>query len=634
MEKHVIIGTAGHVDHGKTTLIRALTGIDTDRLKEEKERGMTIDLGFASFTLPGGRRVGIVDVPGHERFLKNMLAGATGVDLVLLVVAADEGVMPQTREHLEILELLEAKKGVIALTKCDMVDDEWLEVVQDDIRQAFAGTFLEKAPIIAVSGTTGAGIGDLGKQLAAMVEEIEERSASGPFRLPVDRVFTLTGFGTVVTGTLVSGTIHVGDAVEVLPEGLQTRVRQLQVHGARQEQAVAGTRVAVNLVGVEVEDLQRGSVIAPPGYLRASQLIDTTIRLLPTASAPLRSRTRIRLHIGTTEALGRLKILDKEEIAPGEEGLAQFVAEQPLVSSRSDRFVIRSYSPMHTIGGGIVLDANAPRRKRYDQKSIDALKTRLQGVPADMVEDILLTTTSGVAVKNIAASTGLEQQLVTDVLTKLAAKGRARKLGTEKWIHETLYSQIIGRVENTLRTYHDTHPFKSGMPREDLRITAARTLDARTFAVILSALELNGQISCGENTVRLASHEVKLGESEQSIADKIESMYKSAGMNVPTQEEAISVCGNLAKEMFSLLVERGKLMKIDEGLYFHAELIAKAQSALEQHLKSNGKITVSEFRDLIGSSRKYVVPLLEYFDSKRITRRVGDARVLAKSSTQ
>lgn len=630
-EKNITIGTAGHVDHGKTTLIKALTGIDTDRLKEEKERGMTIDLGFASITLPGGRKAGIVDVPGHERFLKNMLAGATGVDVVLLVVAADEGVMPQTTEHLEILDLLETKEGIVALTKCDMVEEEWLEVVEEDIRESLRGSFLGNVPIVRVSGITGAGMEELKQALAVMVEEIQERSASGPFRLPVDRIFTLTGFGTVATGTLASGTIRVGDAVEVLPQGLQTRVRQMQVYGTKQEEAAAGTRIAVNLAGMEVGDLSRGSVVAPPGYLKPSSLLDVTLRLLPAVSGPLRSRARIRLHIGTAEILGRLKILDAEEISPGGEGLAQFVAEQPVVSARGDRFVIRSYSPMRTIGGGIVLDPNAPKRRRFDLKAIEAVARRRQGVPVDLVEDALLLAAGGTSQKEIVSSIGVSESVVIDALAELSEAKRARLIGKEKWFHESIYMQLFTKTLDTLQSYHTSNPLKSGMPREDLRVAAAKVVDVRTFSALIAVMESDGLVATGEGIVRLAAHEVKLNHEQQREADRMENMFSSAGMNVPSPEEACASGGLLAKDIFALLVERRRLLKVDEGIYFHVDAIEKAEAALIAFLRANQKITVSEFRDLVGSSRKFVLPLLQHFDAKRITRRVGEVRVPAKA---
>ncbi len=433
--KHLIIGTAGHVDHGKTSLIRALTGTDPDRLKEEKERGMTIDIGFASFRLPSGRQAGVVDVPGHERFLKNMLAGASGVDLLLLVVAADEGVMPQTVEHLDIMRLLEAQKGIIALTKSDMVEPDWLELVTEDIRAAVQGTFLADAPIIPVSSATGEGLKDLALTIDRMTEEVEQRDTSAPFRLPVDRVFTMPGFGTIVTGTLVAGTIRLESPAVVLPQGRETRIRQIQRHGKKEEQAEAGSRVAVNLAGVDLEEVARGDVVCQPGRYQATRILDARIVMLPNAPRPLQNRARIRFYLGTAEVLGRAVILDGETLQPGQEGLAQFRLETPVVAARKDRFVIRSYSPMNTLGGGIVLDANPERHRRQDERVLERLKTAEKGDPAELVEQALAAARlAPLTPEEIAGKTGLPQGEVSSLLESLAGEGRAFRMGT-RWLH-------------------------------------------------------------------------------------------------------------------------------------------------------------------------------------------------------
>jgi selenocysteine-specific elongation factor len=625
---HIIIGTAGHVDHGKTTLIRALTGIDTDRLKEEKERGMTIDLGFASFTLPGGRKVGIVDVPGHERFLKNMLAGATGVDVVLLVIAADEGVMPQTREHLEILELLEAGKGVVALTKSDMVEEDWLALVEDDVRAALKSTFLRNAPVVRVSGTTGAGVKELADVLAALVADTQAKSSSGPFRLPVDRVFTMTGFGTVVTGTLVSGVIRVGDAVRVLPQGIETRVRQIQVHGAKEQEAQAGTRVAVNLAGVEMTDVERGCVLVPPGYLAASPRIDAFIRMLPDAPKPLKSRARVRLHIGTAEHIGRLNVLGAGEIPAGAEGYIQFISETPTVAARGDKFVLRSYSPMRTIGGGTVLDPNPPKHRPSDRRVIDTLETRRKGEPSDLLEDALLIAPGPVALKDAAVRVGVSEQEAKTLVDGLGEAGKTILLEGNRVIHSVVFSALASRIAGALEEYHRSNPLKAGMPKEELRASLGRGMDLKSFVAVLGEMERLGQVTASENTVRLPGHEVRLTDDQKRAADAIERVYRESGFNAPTSEEGMAQGGPNARNVFQYLVESGALVKIDEGLFLHRETVAQAEATLRKHLSDGGKITVSEFRNLTGSSRKYVVPLLEYFDTKRITRRIGDERVL------
>ena len=620
--KHIIIGTAGHVDHGKTTLIKALTGIDTDRLKEEQQRGMTIDLGFASFTLPSGRTVGIVDVPGHERFLKNMLAGASGIDLVVMVIAADEGVMPQTVEHLEILQLLETRKGVVALTKCDMVDPEWTEIVEDDVRQRLAGTFLENAPVVRVSGATSEGIPELVSILEKLCAEAEQRSAAGPFRLPIDRVFTLTGFGTVVTGTLVSGTIRVGDAVEVLPQGLHSRARQIQVHGKKQDEAMAGTRVAVNLAGVETSELERGSVCVPPGYLKPTLLMDAHVRLLKEAPKPLKSRMRVRLHIGTAEALGRVTVLGKDEIAPSGEGLMQFKSETPIVAARGDRFVIRSYSPMRVIGGGVVLEPNAARHKRFDQAVVSALEAKRQGDPRELVEQALLSG-GALPAPEIAKSAGLSAEDAAQAIQALTEDGRLVRLDSGKLMHRVTLDTTAERILAALAEFHKANPLKPGESKEALRARSARGLDQKTFSSVLARLEADGKVAADGNTVRLTQHEIRLSPEQQKAADKLEAAFLKDKFNPPSMEEATS-----SKDIFDLLVTRKKLVKIGEGLYFHTDALAEAEKRIREYVAASGPMTVSAFRDLIGSSRKYVVPLLEYFDNKRVTRRVGDQRVV------
>ncbi|MDO8683924.1 MAG: selenocysteine-specific translation elongation factor [Armatimonadota bacterium] len=628
--KHIIVGTAGHVDHGKTTLIKALTGIDTDRLKEEKQRGMTIDLGFASLTLPSGRTVGIVDVPGHERFLKNMLAGASGVDLALLVIAADEGVMPQTKEHLEILQLLETKKGVIALTKCDMVDDDWIEIVEEDIRAQLVGTFLEDAPIVRVSSLTSAGISELAATLDVLCDEVEEHNISVPFRLPIDRVFTLTGFGTVITGTLVSGTMRVGDAVEVLPQKIQTRARQIQVHGRKLEEVTAGARVAVNLAGVETSDIERGSVCAPPGYLKPSQLIAAHARILKDEEKPLRSKSRLRLHIGTAEIIGRVTVLDKEQIEAGEDGFIQFKAEEPFVAARGDRFVLRSYSPMRVIGGGIVIEPNAVRRKRFDAAALESLSAKLQGDPRELVEQALLSG-GAKSIAEIVKSVALPEGEVNSAIEELISHKRAVKLESGALMSRVTLSTITERVLGSLAAFHKANPLKPGQNKEELRTVAARGLDQKSFNALLSLLRMDGKVAVTESIVKLAGHDLKLSPEQEKALSAIEAAYRQAKFNPPSVEEAYAAAGGRdSKDVLDLLVSQEELLKIAEGLYFHSDTITAAEGLIRDYVAKNGPMSVSAFRDITGSSRRFIIPLLEYFDYKRVTRRVGDQRVLVK----
>ena len=625
--RHLVVGTAGHVDHGKTTLIKAMTGTDPDRLKEEQERGLTIDLGFASLNLPSGRQVGIVDVPGHERFLKNMLAGASGVDIALLVVAADEGVMPQTREHLDILELLESKQGVVALAKCDMADEEWIDVVEEDLRDSLKDTFLSDARIIRVSGVTGEGVDDVVREIDRLAGETEQRTAEGPSRLPIDRVFTMTGFGTVVTGTLASGTLKLGDPVRILPEAIDSRVRQLQVHGKKCDEVYAGSRTAVNLVGVGVDDVTRGSVLLPPGYLEATTTIDASVTVLEDSRWPLKNRTRVRLHIGTAEIIGRSVILGANEIAPGKSGFVQLKLETPVVAARGDRFVLRLYSPMRVMGGGIVLDPAAARHRRSDRSVIERLQRKLKGDPADMVDDVLSLHETGLVKAEIVRNTGLVEQEVEAAVRELAASGRILQVAG-RCVHRAAYDALAARAEAALEEYHKHYAMRGGMPKEQLRAALGSRIDQRGFQTLLSAMLSDERVVVSESTIRLPGHQPSLSERQQKLADGIEDEFRKAGVNPPTPGEVEREYGAESGEVVALLVDRGALIKVSTDLYFHREALDSAEKALREYLLANGQTTVSQFRDVIGSSRKYVVPLLEYFDAKRVTRRSGDVRTL------
>lgn len=627
--KHLIIGTAGHVDHGKTTLIQAMTGINTDRLKEEQERGLTIDLGFASLKLPSGRTVGIVDVPGHERFLKNMLAGASGVDIALLVVAADEGVMPQTREHIDILELLESRQGVVALTKSDAVEADWLVMVTDDLKDYLSATFLRNARIVPVSGVTGEGVDELIREIDRLAEAAESRPIEGPFRLLIDRVFTMTGFGTVVTGTLVSGTMKIADPVRILPKGIDTRVRGIQVHGKKQESAQAGSRVAVNLAGVEVADIERGDVLLPPGYLQSTSAIDAFIRVLENSPRPLTNRTRIRLHIGTAEVIGRVTILGAREIGPGKSGFVQIRLESPIVAARGDRFVLRFYSPMRVLGGGIVLDPTAIKHRASEKNLIERLERKLKGDPVDIVEDTLSVREMGLASEEIARITALSAVDVKNALDELIREDRVIQSGSQ-FLHRGACESVTAKAGSILSAYFEANPMKSGMPKEEFRRQLSSAMDAKVFQAVLSVMMVAGAVEATETAVRLPGYLPKLDDKAQRLVDSIQNVYREAGVNPPMLGELEQRFGTAAKDATGFLLERGDLIKVESDLLFHREAIESAENRLRKYLEERNQMTVAEFRDLIGSSRKYVVPLLEYFDKKKITRRMGDMRVLAK----
>lgn len=629
--KHVIIGTAGHVDHGKTTLIQALTGTNPDRLKEEQERGMTIDIGFASLRLPEGTIAGIVDVPGHERFLKNMLAGASGVDVVLLVIAADESVMPQTREHLDILRLLDVKNGVVALTKCDMVDRDWIETVEEDVRATLKGTFLENAPIIHVAAVRNKGIEALKKALLSAVSRAEARNASLPFRLPVDRVFTRPGFGTVVTGTLAAGTIHIGDAVEIAPQGITSRVRGLQVHGAKCTEAFAGMRVAVNIAGVETEAIERGSQIASPGTLKSAITFDAVLQLLPSAK-PLRDRSRVRVHIGTAEVIGRVRILDEREaLEAGSRAFVQFRSEAVLACARGDRFVVRSYSPMVTIGGGTVLDVEPPRHRKGNRDSLQALEARERGTPEDVVEGILQRFAFGLTKKELPGIATLPQEEADSVVQGLCEGKKAYLLSGERVIHAAQLQRATDRAFTALERYHQQYPLRSGMPKEELRGVLGRDCDPRAYGALVKHWETTREIVVEGSTVRKTDFQIQLNERQQTLLGRIRQYYQSVGIATPTMEEVSRMVQAPPDAIIALLrvgTERGDFIRVGEGVYYDQTTLDHLKSVVTKIVQEQGKITVGELRDATASNRKFALQLLEYLDSVRFTRRVGDERIL------
>jgi selenocysteine-specific elongation factor len=630
--KHVIIGTAGHVDHGKTTLIQTLTGTNPDRLKEEQERGMTIDIGFAALKLPDGTIAGIIDVPGHERFLKNMLAGVSGVDVVLLVIAADESVMPQTSEHLDILRLLDVQNGVVALTKCDLVDREWTDAVEEDIRDQLKGSFLEEAPILRVSATTGRGIDALRRALLSAVSRTEARNAALPFRLPIDRVFTRPGFGTVVTGTLVSGQLRIGDAVEIVPLRIATRVRGLQVHGQKVPDAQAGSRVAVNLAGVETEAIERGAQLAPPGSLPPTQTFDATLRLLPHIAKPLKDRSRVRIHLGTAELLGRVRLLEERtELEPGQRAYIQFRGEAEFVCMRGDRFVLRSYSPMHTLGGGIVLDPAPPRHRKANPEMLTALSAKERGTPEDLVETTLLRFPLGTANREIPGGSGLTGPEAESALATLVDSGKAIALTGDRTIHATLFHALADRIRISLEDYHKQFPLRAGMPKEELRAALGREVEPRAFASLLTYLQAQLLTTEGP-TVRLATFQVELNERQEALLQRIEQVYREYGIAIPAIEEVcreVKAPPDAVNALLRVGTDRGRFVRVADGLYYDSQTLSHLQQLIRDYVAEHGAITVAAFRDLTNSNRKFAMTALEYFDSIRFTRRQGDERMLA-----
>jgi selenocysteine-specific elongation factor len=635
----VVIGTAGHVDHGKTSLVQALTGVDTDRLPEEKRREMTIDLGFAEFLLPSGRRASIVDVPGHERFVGNMLAGATGIDLVLFVVAADEGVRPQTLEHLDILDLLGLKSGVIVLTKSDLAEPEWMEMVGDEVRETVKGTFLETAPVVPVSSKTGAGLRRLAETVDEAVRQAGGKPDHGPARLPVDRVFTVSGFGTVVTGTLVSGRISLEDRLQLLPLGRELRVRGLQVHGEDRRMVSAGERVAINLSGVSRGEVGRGDVLSSPGAYAPTALFDGMMRLVSRSQRPFRSRSRVHLHTGSSEVTGRMLLLDRLLLSPGDSCLVQFHSESPLVVGPRDRFIVRSYSPVRTAGGGEVIDPNPPLRRRrprgrHAQEVLASVRARLRGDPAEVLLRVLAGEGAPVpaahAIQQVQVALGIAPGEIEVALGTLVESGRVRQLGDGGQVMlEESWQRLSRGVLEWLDDYHRRWPLRSGAPRDELRNAFCPGWPARRFATVLSLLASAGLVTAaGDRVSRQGYRPVPEGELADLVRS-IDGQYRAAGVTPPDPDElAPRVPAHSAFcQAFEYLVDTGVLVRVHEGMFFHRDVLAAAWRELSAYLRRHGAVTVSDFRQELGTSRKYAVPLLEYFDGQKLTRREGDLRL-------
>ncbi|WP_432664258.1 selenocysteine-specific translation elongation factor [Wukongibacter baidiensis] len=632
--RNVIIGTAGHIDHGKTTLIRALTGIETDRLKEEKKRGITIELGFAYFDLPNGKKAGIVDVPGHERFIKNMLAGVSGIDLVLLVIAADEGIMPQTQEHLDILSILDVKKGIVVLTKSDLVDDEWLSLVKEEIRDKVQGTFLENAPLIPVSSVQGTGIEELKNHITKLTENVEQKDASEPLRLPVDRVFTMSGFGTIVTGTLIEGTISEKQSVTVFPKGLEAKVRNIQVHGKSVPEAYAGQRVAINLTGVKKEDIDRGDVLAEPDSMKNSMIIDVKLNLLKSSNRKIEHWNRLRFYHGTKEILCRVVPIDKDELNPGESCYAQLRLEEETACKYGDRFVVRYYSPLETIGGGIVLDPNAVKHKKSDEDVISELTAKSEGDKGAIIENILKKYSAKLPdIKFIAVQTGLSEKLVDDTLKAFLKDEIAVSFSGNIFMHRDFIEESEEALMSFLSTFHKKNPLKPGVSKEEIRSRFFNNTKGKLFEEITEFYIKNGVIEVFNSFVALKGFEIKLSKEQIVLKDKILKAYKDNEFKPPVLKELSKFLGNGVKDkeikdIIEVLIGSKMIVKISDDVLLDIDSYNKAKKLLVDFLTENKAIALSEFRDILNTSRKYVVPILEHFDSIKLTKRVEDKRVL------
>jgi selenocysteine-specific elongation factor len=632
--RHLIIGTAGHIDHGKTTLVKALTGIDTDRLKEEKERGISIELGFASLSLPDGTQAGIVDVPGHERFVKTMLAGVGGMDLVILVIAADEGVMPQTREHLNICALLQVKRGLVALTKADLVEPEWLEMVRADVAEALKGTFLQDCPLLACSATTGQGLPELLTAIQAASAASEAKRSDGILRLPIDRVFSIKGFGTVVTGTLWAGSLRVGEDVVILPHGVRSHVRRLQVHGETVEEAVAGQRTAVNLPGLEVADIERGEVLCRPDTLRPSEGFDATLSLLADAPRPLANRARDRFHLGTSELLARVVLLDREELAAGEQAYVHLRLESPSAALPGDRYVLRSYSPAVTIGGGSILDPNPPQVRRPRARIVEHLGVLEQGRPVERVERHLLAAGwSPVGAEELRTRTDLDEATVRESLEALTAAGTAIAAGSKGELG-LLHAERVGALEREilarLTEFHAKEPLKDGLAKEELRSKLPGQLAPAVYGWLLARLGAAGQIAVTRDKVRLFNYRPTLSPEEEALKGRIEQVYREAAFQPPSPDvlyAGLKVERRAGHGVFRRLVDDGILVRLGEEIFLHREAYQALQSRVQERLAKEPRINVGSMKELFGVSRKYAIPFLEHLDDIKITRREGDERV-------
>ncbi len=634
--KHFVLGTAGHVDHGKTALIKALTGIDTDRLKEEKQRGITIELGFASLTLPSGQTLGIVDVPGHEKFIRNMVSGAAGIDLVLLVIAADEGIMPQTREHLHICSLLGISQGVIALTKTDLVEKDWLNLVQSDIIDFIKGTFLEDAPVIPVSAIKKEGLTELVKALDSTTSKLAEKTDDGIFRLPVDRVFTMKGFGTVVTGTLVSDHIKTGEEVQILPENITARIRGIQVHNQLVEEAWSGQRTAINLQGIEKTVINRGNVLVRPQTVWSTQRLDVFIEYLASNAKNLKNRSLVRLHTGTSEIISRIILLEKDELAPGVKSFAQLVLSDKDVAAAGDHFVLRSYSPVTTIGGGKIIDPLPKKHKRLNDKIIEELHLLRQATLPEKISVILERTGfTGISLQRLAFRLGIKAKIIRESLESLLSNKKAFLFESDDMsvISAHFFNQLEDAIVENVTVYHKHHPLKGGMSKEELKGSLKNDILPKLFNIVMSSLNKKGLIVSDKDNVRLAEHQVELAGDLNSLRKEIAGIYSQASLTPPSLNDVMNHFKDRktkAQSIINLMLKDGDLIKINEELCFWSESLNKLRNDYKAMLMKDGKATPATFKDLTGLSRKYIIPLMEYFDMNKLTVRVDDHRVLRK----
>jgi selenocysteine-specific elongation factor len=635
--KHVIMGTAGHIDHGKTALVKALTGVDTDRLKEEKERGITTELGFTFLNLPSGIRLGIIDVPGHEKFVRHMVAGVWGIDFVALIIAADEGVMPQTKEHLDICKLLKVEKGLVVLTKIDLVEHELLDLVREEVMDMVNDTFLKEAPILAVSSLTGEGIPQLISTLDDLAKEVEGRSSDGLLRLPIDRIFVMKGFGTVVTGTMVSGKLSLGETVAILPPRVEGKVRNLQVYNQPVKEAMAGERAAVNLQGIEASAIQRGDVLLHPKTLASTQLLDVYLEYLPMAPRPLKHRTQQKFHLGTNSTSASIFLLDQEELAPGKNGFAQLRLERPIVAMPQDRFVIRGSGIIQTLGGGVVLDTHPMKHKRYSQPVIQDLILLKDGSSEQAIhQQILRSGMAGISFGDLLNRLAMPPHKIKTVLEKMIERGDFLLVDPEKLkvIEAGQYQRLREMALGQLSEFHHQYPMKTGLAKEELRSKLPIEVDVKLFQILINGLIQSKEVVLEKDKLRLPSHQIASAD-ERGLLKRVEEAILKGKLQPPSPAEVSAEWSEEEEKVsaiFEHLVHEGILVKIKSGMYFHRLPFENLKGELIDYLKSHREITTPQFKELTGVSRKYAIPLIEYFDQIKVTIRLGEKRVLRAAS--
>ncbi len=632
--KNIIIGTAGHIDHGKTTLIKALTGRETDRWEEEKRRGITIDLGFTYFDLPDGNTAGIIDVPGHEKFVKNMLAGVIGMDMVLLVVAADEGMMPQTVEHLNILNMLGLKKGIVVLTKYDLIDPEWLELVKEDIKEELKGTFFENAPMTEVSSKTGYGIDKLIELIVEQTQtEVEERNVNTIPRLPIDRVFSITGFGTVITGTLISGTLKKGDEVEIYPVNKICKIRNVQVHSKDAERASAGQRTAINLSGIKKSEIYRGCVIAPVNSMKNTMMLDVKLSLLKDSRRVVENRSRLHLYTGTSEILCRVVLLDRDELSPGESCYAQLRLEEEVAVRRGDKFIVRFYSPLETIGGGEIIEPVPKKKKRFDDSLLEELKIKEKGSSTDVIEKIIRENSKNVpTISDIAKLTALSEEEIRSNVEILEEEEKITlfSLKNDKYLwHKSFEREIEDSIEKYLSKYHEDNKYSRGAKKSEIKSKYLPKMKQNVFDMAINSFIEKGLIKQEGEYIFLPYFNIQYDDFYKKCeADILKAIYDAKFEFIGYEELVSSLNGKEAEEIVALMLENKELVKINEAGITTNELYEEAKNILIEFVKKNSKITAAEYRDILNTNRKNAIGLLEHFDMQRITRRVGNDRIL------